>query len=160
MTATIPTWVPFLFVALAFIGYRLSLPRTVRPGKLLAIAVAMFGFSLFGLLGAFGLAPLALVLWLAGYAAAVVLGARHFSSGDLKAQDGQVRMPGSWVPLALLLGIFAAKFVLGFAQGTHSPMLQHTAFIGALSVVLGGLSGGFGARALAVQRCASSARVG
>jgi len=39
----------------------------------------------------------------------------------------------------------------------HSPLLQHTGFIAAMSGVLGALSGGFGARAVAVHRCAIAA---
>lgn len=153
MTATIPTWVPVLFVALAWLGYRPSQPRTVRPGKLLLVALGMFAFSLYGLVGTFGLAPLALGLWLLGYALSMTLGARHFTARGLTAVGELVRMPGSWVPLALLMGIFMAKFVLGAAMAVRSPMLHDLAFIAGMSGVLGVLSGGFGARALAALRC-------
>jgi hypothetical protein len=63
-------------------------------------------------------------------------------------------MPGSWVPLMLLLGIFAAKFALGLAAAVHSSLLQQTGFGAAMGGLLGALSGGFGGRALAVQRAA------
>lgn len=159
MTASIPAWVPVLFVALAFLGYRLSMPRTVRPGKLLLIALAMLAWSLYGLVGQFGLAPLALLLWVLGYGAALTLGARYFSAQGLTAVGDRVHMPGSWVPLALMMGIFSARFVLGAATAMHSPMLHDAAFIAGTSLVLGVLSGGFGARALAALRCAASPRV-
>jgi hypothetical protein len=152
MTASIPAWVPVLFVALAFVGYRLSQPRTVRPGKLLLIALAMFAWSLYGLLGSFGLAPLALLLWALGYGAALTLGVRHFTAQGLTTVGDQVHLPGSWVPLGLLMGIFSVRFVLGTAMAMHSPMLQDLAFIAGVSLVLGMLSGGFGARALAALR--------
>jgi hypothetical protein len=159
MTASIPAWVPVLFVALAFLGYRLSLPRTVRPAKLLLIALAMFAWSLYGLVGSFGLAPLALLLWALGYGAALTLGVRYFSAQGLTAVGDQVRMPGSWVPLGLLMGIFSVKFVLGAAMAMRAPMLHDLAFIAGVSLVLGTLSGGFGARALAALRCAARPRV-
>jgi hypothetical protein len=156
MPASIPAWVPALFLGLVFLGYRQSLPRTVKPGALVAIALAMFGLSLYGVVSAFGMEPLALLAWAAGYAVTLSLGAKHFASRGLSAAGTSVRVPGSWVPLALLLAIFVAKFALGFAAGVHSPVLHHLGFITGMSAVLGALSGGFGARALAVHRCATA----
>lgn len=156
MPASIPAWVPALFLMLVFLGYRQSLPRTVKPGTLVAIALAMFGFSLYGVVRAFGPEPLAVLSWASGYTIAVVLGARHFASRGLAAVGALVRVPGSWAPLVLLLAIFAAKFVLGFAAGVRSPLLQQVSFIATMSIVLGALSGGFGARALAVHRFATA----
>ena len=51
-----------------------------------------------------------------------------------------------------------AKFVLGFAQGVHAPVLQQPLFIAGMSAVLGAFSGGFGSRALAVHRCVAAVR--
>lgn len=157
MTASIPAWLPVLFLGLVFLGYRQSLPRLVKPGTLVAVALAMFGFSLYGVVKAFGDEPLALMLWAAGYAVAAVIGARHFASRGLVAMGASVHVPGSWVPLGLMLGIFAAKFVLGFATSVHSPLLHQVGFVATMSFMLGALSGGFGARAVAVHRCATAA---
>lgn len=152
MSSFIPPWVPVLFLVLVFLGYRQSLPRTVKPGTLVAIALAMFGLSLYGVVGAFGAEPLALLLWASGYALAIGAGARYFASRGMTVVGSKVRMPGSWVPLWLLLAIFAAKFLLGFMAGVHSPLLHSIGFVAVMSTVLGALSGGFGARAVAVHR--------
>lgn len=156
MPASLPTWVPILFLGLLFLGYRQSLPRTVRPATLVAVALAMLGVSLYGVVGVFGPEPLALLLWAAGYAAAVGFGARHVAARGMAVVGTAVRIPGSWAPLALLLAIFAARFGLGFATALRLPLLHHLGFVAAMSGVLGALSGGFGARALAVQRCAAA----
>jgi hypothetical protein len=156
MLSSIPFWVPLLFVVLLFLGYRESLPRTVKPATLVGIALAMLGFSLYGVVSTFGPEPLALLLWVSGYIVAVVLGARHFASRGLVAVGTSVRIPGSWVPLVLFLSIFAAKFTLGFASGVRSPLLLSAAFIATMSGLLGALSGGFGARALAIHRFAAA----
>ena len=156
MLASIPVWVPVLFLGLVFLGYRQSLPRAVKPGTLVAVALAMFAFSLYGVVGTFGAEPLALLLWAAAYAMAVFLGATFFAPRGLAAVGTSVHVPGSWVPLVLLLSIFAAKFALGFAAGVRSPLLHHFGFITTMSAVLGALSGGFGARAVAVHRCATA----
>ena len=159
MTASIPFWVPALFLGLVFLGYRQSQPRRVKPGALVAIALAMLGLSLYGVVSAFGAQPVALLLWAFGYGIAVMLGAKYFASRGLVAEGNLVRIPGSWVPLVLFLAIFVAKFVLGFAAGVHSPLLQHIGFVAVMSGVLGFLSGGFGARAWAVHHCANAANV-
>lgn len=157
MTASIPVWVPVFFLVLLFLGYRQSLARTVRPTTLVALALAMFGLSLYGVIATFGPVGQALVLWAAGYAGAVFIGTRLVSSSRMAVVGSSVRVPGSWVPLVLFLSIFAVKFALGFAAGVQSPVLHSVWFVAAMSAVLGALSGGFGARALAVHRVANAA---
>lgn len=159
MTASIPVWVPVVFLALVFLGYRQSFARTVRPTTVAGMALAMWGFSLYGVMAAFGSVGWALGLWAAGYAGVAFMGTRLIAAGRMVVVGASVRIPGSWVPLALMLGIFTAKFALGFAAGVQSPVLQSAGFIAAMSAVLGALSGGFGARALAVHRVARSAVV-
>ena len=156
MLASIPVWVPAVFLGLLFLGYRQSLPRTVKSSTLVAVALAMLGFSLYGVVSTFGAEPLALLLWAAAYAITVSLGLRFLAPRGLAAVGTSVHVPGSWVPLVLLLAIFAAKFALGFAAGVRSPLLHHLWFVATMSVVLGALSGGFGARAVAVHRCATA----
>lgn len=150
--ASIPVWVPAVLLGLLALGWRLSRTRTVRPAVLVAIAVAMFGFSLAGVASAFGVDLPALLVWVAAYAAAAIGGARLVSPAGMARVGALVRVPGSWLPMGLLIGIFAAKFVLGFAAGVHAPVLHAPAFVLAMSAALGLLGGGFGARAVAVHR--------
>lgn len=156
--ASIPVWVPAVLLALVALGYRQSRTRTVRPATLVGVAAGMFAFSLYGVAAAFDLETLSLLVWFSAYAAAVLGGTKVVSPSGMAIVDRRVSIPGSWVPMGLLLGIFAAKFVLGFAAAMHSPVLHDTAFVIAMSAVLGLLSGGFGARAVAVHRFASGAK--
>jgi hypothetical protein len=158
MSNAVPLWVPVVFLLLLALGYRQSATRNVRPGTVVAIALAMLAFSLYGVVSAFGSAPVALLAWALGYALAVVGGARLFASAGMAAAGAFVRVPGSWAPLALVLSIFAAKFALGFAAGVRSPLVHEAWFGGTMAAVLGTLSGGFAARAVAVHRVASTAR--
>ncbi len=157
MLAFIPPWVPALLLGLVFLGYRQSLPRTVRPATLVAVALAMLGLSLYGVVSAFGVEPAALLPWAIGYAVTSCVGTTPFGCRGLSPAGALVHIPGSWVPLALILAIFTAKTALGLVAGMHSPLLHEARFIAAMSAVLGALSGGFGARALAVRRCAAAA---
>ncbi|MFT3818133.1 MAG: hypothetical protein QM750_10965 [Rubrivivax sp.] len=55
----------------------------MRPDAQLAVALAMFGFSLYGVLATFGAAALALLLWALGYAGSVAFGGRLFPTRGL-----------------------------------------------------------------------------
>lgn len=155
--AHMPVWVPAIALGLLALGWRLSRTRTVRPAALVAIAVAMFGFSLSGVASAFGVDPPALLVWLAGYAAAAIGGARLVSPAGMARVGALVQVPGSWLPMALIAGTFCAKFALGVAAGVHSRVLHDPVFVLAISALLGVCSGGFAAQAMAVHRFARAA---
>jgi hypothetical protein len=155
--ASIPAWVPVLFIGLAVLGYRQSFARVVKPAVLVAIALAMAAYSLYGVVGIFGASALALLAWAKGYALVLALATPRVAAGGLSMVGAAVRMPGSWAPMGLILGIFAARFVLGAAVALDTPLLHSAWFVAAMAGALGALSGGFGARALAVHRFASAA---
>lgn len=155
-TPSIPVWVPALLLMLLLLGYRQSMTRDVRPVAMVSVAVVMFVFSLYGVINAFGGLAIALALWATGYAVVLLFGNTLFSASRMLVVGSLVRVPGSWVPLCLFLGTFVAKFVLGFATGLHSPLVHSVWFIATMSLALGALSGGFGARALVVHRVASA----
>jgi hypothetical protein len=65
-----------------------------------------------------------------------------------------VLVPGSSLPLVLMVCIFAAKFVVGFVAGAHLEVGHSAWFAPAIGLALGLLSGAFVVRALAVLRVA------
>lgn len=159
MTASLPLW-PFAILAgLVVIGIRQSADRVVEPAAMARMALAMMGFSLYGVTAAFGAQALPVLCWAVGFAASVVLGAPVLAPRGLAREGQAVRVPGSWLPLALMLGIFVAKFALGFATGVGSPVLQQAWFMAVASAVFGSLSGAFAARAVAVHRFVRTAPV-
>jgi hypothetical protein len=152
MNAHLPVW-PFAILAvLIALGYRQSRDRVVRPGTLVKVAAAMLAFSLYGVAAAFGAHLVPVLAWAAGFAAAVLLGDALFAPRGLAREGSAVRVPGSWLPLGLMLGIFTAKFALGFATGVGSPVIGQAWFMAAASAVFGLLTGAFAARAVAVHR--------
>jgi hypothetical protein len=152
MNASLPIW-PFAILAvLVALGYRQSRDRIVQPGTLAKVAAVMLALSLYGVISAFGAGLVPVLGWVAGYVAAVRVGSPVFAPRGLAREGDAVRMPGSWLPLALMMGIFVAKFALGFATGVGAPVLQQTWFIAAMSATLGLFSGAFAARAKAVRR--------
>ena len=152
MTASLPLWPFALLAGLLLLGLRQSVDRVVEPGALVRVAVAMAAFSLYGVTTAFGAAPLPVLAWAVGLVAALVLGASRLAPRGLASVGDAVRLPGSWLPLALMLGIFGAKFALGVATGLHTPVVQAAWFAALASTVFGLFSGAFAVRALAVYR--------
>ncbi|MFN3302416.1 MAG: DUF6622 family protein [Roseateles sp.] len=153
MPAALPLW-PFAILAgLVTLGLRQSRERLVRPHALAGLALAMLALSLYGVTAAFGAGALPVLAWAAGLGAMVWLGGPWVAPRGLVREGRAVRMPGSWLPMALMLGIFVVKFALGFAAGVRAPVLQATGFVVAVSAALGLFSGAFAVRALAVWRC-------
>jgi len=153
--AAIPAWVPALLLGLVWLGWKQTRPRTVRPAVVGGIALGMLVFSLAGVIRAFGADAAALAAWGAGLATVLALGAAGWAPRGLQSLGRQqVHLPGSWVPMGLLLTVFAAKFALGTVVAMRSPLLADAAFVTALCALLGAVSGGFGVLALAVRRCA------
>jgi hypothetical protein len=120
--------------------------------------VALGVFSLTRVLTAFGPAPLALLTWVLGTAAALLLSLalKQPAGARWSAATGTFHVPGSWVPLVLMMAVFFARYVLAVSL-VMTPGLAHSAgFATAASFGFGLLSGMFIGRALWVwsQRAA------
>jgi hypothetical protein len=157
MLAHIPTWVFFLFAGLFALGLWLGRPRAVSPRLQIIVAVGFLGYSLWGVISAFGTSALVLLLWAGGVVLSVsALRGLFGPQGLTRSQPpSKVYVPGSWIPLVLIMGVFLGRFLIGFAQGAHLSLATHLLFAPGVSVALGMLSGGVMARAIAVHRFAA-----
>lgn len=151
----VPLWVPAVFVGLLVAGAAQARTRVVDPRTTAIVALSLFVFSLWGITRAFGLQPAPLLAWATGIAASLAAGGRVFVPGGLARVGERVRVPGSWLPLALMMAIFTVKTVLGFAVALQLPLARDPWFAGAAALALGLASGGFAARALALHRFAA-----
>lgn len=154
MLAHVPTWVYGLFVLLLAVGLLFTRPRAVHPVVPSLMAVGFGFYSLYGVISSFGASLLHLFPWATGMVVSVFLGRSFFGPRGLSRVAGspKVLVPGSWLPLALIMGIFAVKFIVGFVSGAHLPIGTEGWFAPAVNLVLGLLSGGFTARGLNVRR--------
>ncbi|MDZ7812266.1 MAG: DUF6622 family protein [Ideonella sp.] len=154
MWSHIPVWVFAILLGLIAIGLRQTRTRVVKPAVLLSVASGLLVYSAWGVASAFGVQPAPLLAWAVGLSAALGLLVRWVAPQGLVRQGRAVQVPGSWLPMALLLSIFLAKFVLGMANGLGASFVQATWFVVLASAVFGLLSGSFAARAWAVHRFA------
>ena len=155
-----PSWVFVLFFVLLAVGYFQSKDRTVGRGRVSLLPVAMTALSLFGVLSAFGTAPVGLVSWVGGVGVAGRIGvALAVPRGvSFSAESRSSFVPGSWLPLALMMAIFFTKYAVGVVLARQLPIAGELAFIGAVSFCFGSLSGLLLARAVVIWRAARHGR--
>jgi hypothetical protein len=154
--ANTPKWVFALFAALLCLGLSQLLTRRVGLSRITGLAIGMSAFSLYGTVSAFAGVPMALLAWLAGAAAVfALLAGRAAPLGTrFDAATRRFTVPGSAVPLALMMGIFFTKYAVGVALGMHLAQANDVSFALPVSTLYGAFSGVFAARAARLWRLA------
>jgi hypothetical protein len=148
-----PVWVWPLLAALLSLGIRQAAPRTVTLRRATVLPLAMLALSLWGVVSVFESGP-ALAAWAFGGLAAAGWGVRTGSPRGVRwsAAEQVFRMPGSWVPLALILAIFGAKFGVGVSLALHPDWRGASGFALGASLAYGVISGLFAGRAITLWR--------
>ena len=152
-----PGWVWGLLTALIAFGLWQTRDREMTLARVTVLPLVLIGLSLSGVLSAFGHFPVALGGWAAGVGAALVFARRFIAvrSARWSAQAGSLHVPGSWLPLVLIVGLFCVKYVAGVSLTMHPALAVDTGFAGLCSLAYGGFSGLFLARALSLRRLAT-----
>jgi hypothetical protein len=151
-----PTWVFVLFFVLLALGYFQSKDRVMKRGSVSILPLAMVALSFYGVLSAFGAAPLGLVSWIIGGAAAVWVGVTFALPRGVtySIETRSFTVPGSWLPLVLMMAIFFIKYAVGVTLARQLSIVGMSGFIGVVSLCYGFLSGLFLARAFVIWRAA------
>lgn len=154
--SNVPAWPFAVLVVLVAFGLWQRRTREVSWWAPAAVAAAFVAYSIYGVVSSFGIGAGPLLAWAVGLTLALVAVPRVFAPVGLVQASGQHRIlvPGSWLPLTLMLGIFLVKFAVGFVAGARLAIGGSAWFPLAIAAALGILSGGFAARALAVFRFA------
>ena len=129
----------------------LSLLRvTVLPSVLLALSLA-------GTVNSVGVLPVALIAWKVGVSLALALPKRAVATpGALwSAASRSLHVPGSWLPLVLIVGSFVIKYVAGAGLAVQPSLASNATFAGLCSLGFGAFSGLFLARSLCLRRLAT-----
>jgi hypothetical protein len=116
----------------------------------------MTGLSFYGMLSAFGDSPLALFGWAAA-ATLLLLTVQRWPlpvAARFDAASRSFHLQGSAVPLALFMGIFFTKYVVGVLLAMHPDLARHTGFALGIGTLYGAFSGIFAARSLRLWKLA------
>lgn len=155
-----PRWVFILLAVLLAFGFLQTRTREVRRWVALVMPVAMLLLSFTGLTRYLGWQWPALVCWLLGTATTAGLGLasmdRRKTIFDPASQ--RLRIPGSWWPLFVILGIFSTRYALAVSTAMDLGIVHAPHFRQVASLILGGWSGFFVARGVVLWRAGESVR--
>jgi len=144
-----PAWVWGLLAALLALGLSQSRTQRVSAARLRLLPLAFLGLGILGALSAFGWQLWLALAWTLAFGLGYGLVRRSGWPGKVQFQPAQqaFEVPGSWLPLALMMAIFLLKYAVGVTLAMQ-PQLAHSAdFAIAVSAAYGALSSVFLARA-------------
>lgn len=152
-----PAWVWGLVAALLALGLGQLRAREAGLARVLLMPLGMAAFSVYGLASAFGANPAGtLGAWL--LAALLAAGASLLwhaqAPAGVRYYAGEARfhLPGSAVPLLLILGIFFTKYTVGAELALQPALARDTAFTLQVAALYGVFNGVFLARAARLWR--------
>ncbi|GGY13539.1 hypothetical protein GJV26_05610 [Massilia dura] len=148
IVAHTPIHVWLLLAFLAWRGIAASRDGEVPLRRLAVLPVVMLVLSLQDMAGRFGLHGLPLVLWLAGAGIGMLAAWRITSPAAPGSAPGMVLQRGSWLPLALIMAIFAAKYTVAVLCTVRPELATQTGFACATCALYGVFNGLFAGRAL------------
>ena len=126
-----PHWVFALFALLVWLGCKQLVSRRVSLRRITVLPLAMTGLSLYGVVSAFRDSPLALAFWVAAavVAAFLLMQRRLHEATRYEAGTRSFDVPGSAVPLVLMMGIFFTKYVVGVQLAMHPELAHQPGFV-------------------------------
>jgi len=157
----IPLWVFGLLLGLLALGWAQTRTRHIRAQRLLGINMALTIFTLVGVIQQWLNTPW-LVQALLTWAAACLLVSWALGRGaapvgaSFDPETRRFTVPGSWLPLALFMTIFASKFVVGFLNATEPDVLQGVNMAIGISALYGFFSGVLNGRSWRLLRLNST----
>mgnify|MGYP003383587941 CR=1 FL=1 len=155
-----PVWVAYLLLALLALGASQMFRRRASLTRVFLTPAAMTALSVYGMVSAFGLSRqlgMTLAVWLLAAGTCTTLAlywrntAPHGTSYD--AGSRSFKLPGSAIPLALIIGIFLTKYVVGVEMAIQQGALAHDNFFAlGIAIIYGAFNGIFAARTLRLWR--------
>lgn len=152
-----PRWVWVLLAALLWLGLSQTRPRSASLERITLLPLAMMGWSLYGTIMAFGATPSVLLCWLMACAltCALVLTRTLPAATRYDFATRRFTLPGSSIPLLLIMGIFLSKYALG-ALGAMQGTQVHENNLGlSFAALYGAFSGVFLGHAARLWRLAA-----
>ena len=152
-----PVWVWAVFGALLALGLRQSRASEVGLTRITVLPVVLLLLSFGGVLSAFGHTPVALGAWTTGVGVALTIARRAVAvrGAAWRADRALLQVPGSWVPLVLMLSLFSIKYAAGVLFAMAPVLALDPAVVTPFSLAYGSFSGLFFARALSLRALAT-----
>lgn len=146
-----PRWVLILLAVLLALGLSQTCTRELSRARVVVLPSVMMGLSLIGVLTTFQSSG-AVIAWTVGLGVCLsLMGERIAIRGaSWLAETDRFRIPGSWLPLMLILGLFIVKYVSGVALAMQPALAASASVALPLSLFYGVCAGLFWGRARSV----------
>ena len=148
IVAHTPAYVWILLAFLAWRGIAASRDSEVPLRRLVILPAVMLVLSMQDMHGRFGLQGLPMALWLAGAAAGACAAWRITPPALPGSTPGTVLQRGSWLPLALMMVIFATKYTVAVLCAVRPELGADAGFAAGVCALYGVFNGLFAGRAL------------
>ncbi len=159
VVANTPRLIWVLLAGLIVLGLSQRKDRDVSLRRVTVMPLVMVTLSLWGTATALAASPqfgLAMLVWSGAGTCALTLAApwpaAHGTRYDPASR--RFRVPGSWLPLLLILGIFLAKYVSGVDLAMQPSLARDSQYALTVSALSGAFSGIFAGRAARLWRLA------
>jgi hypothetical protein len=156
-----PTWVWGLLAGLLALGGSQLVARTASLTRVAAMPVAMTAFSVYGLVSGFGASGQVLGTLAAWLGAAVAVAAITLAwlpsapaGTTFQAASRSFHIPGSPLPLVLIVGIFLTKYLVGIELAMQPALAHDATFSLEIAALYGVFNGLFVARSARLWRLA------
>jgi len=155
-----PTWVWGLLAALIALGLSQAVTRRMSLVRVTVLPLVLLVLSLAGVLSTFPHTIVPLATWAVGLLVALVAGrglvrprGAHWDTGS-----ASFHVPGSWLPLALILALFMLKYAVGVALALQPGLGRELGFDASVGAAYGLFSGLFLARTASLWQLARAPR--
>ena len=145
-----PWWVWIVLAVMLRRGYVLTRPQEVPLARLALLPAVFVLLSIGGVVSTFGARPDALLCWAAGLVLAAYEMQRRGAPEGARYLPERHRfaLPGSWLPLLLIVVAFALRYTMGVQLAMHDWLHRSSWLAIGASGSYGSLSGLFLGRAL------------
>jgi hypothetical protein len=141
-----PTWVWGLLAGLLALGLSQLRDRSAGLARVSIMPVAMSVLAVSGTFSAFGSTPLfaaAIAVWFATAATAIAMVLPTDAGARYDPATRRYALPGSVVPLLLIVGVFLVKYVVGVELAMAPHLVEDTQYAMTVAALYGAFSGIF-----------------
>jgi hypothetical protein len=152
-----PAWVWVLFAGLLALGLLQTRDRDVSRTRATVLPLVFVALSFTSVLRASNSGVEAFGAWLAGFAV-ILLFARSalaVHGARCSSETGSLHVPGSWVPMGLIVGLFLLRYGMGVLGAVASDLARTPAVSLGAQCAYGLFAGCFWVRSASLRRLAA-----
>lgn len=155
-----PIWVWLMLVALCALGWKQTRTRQLSLKRILTLPLVMLVLAISSLGNSSGAQVAVLTIWfLSMMGTALFIHSLHLPAGHAYDVQGRLfTVPGSLIPLFMILGIFVTKYVVAVMIAMQADMTQQSWFTPSCAALFGVMNGVFFGRTLRLIRLYQASR--